>query len=64
MDPISLCELAQSLRMSVTELLHGRGTPTSLEEMVVWWPAYWGYQNREQQRQIKEAEKEQSGGRL
>lgn len=59
MDPISLCELAETLGMTVSELLHGRGTPTPLVEIAVWWPAYWAYKGREQERQLKEAEREQ-----
>jgi hypothetical protein len=54
-----MCELAEKLGLTVSELLHGRGTPMSLQEATVIWPAYWAYQNREQERQLKEAEREQ-----
>lgn len=58
LDPLSLCELALELGMSVSELEHGRGTPMSLHELTVVWPAYWAYKSREQERQAAEQEKQ------
>lgn len=56
MDPLSLHELALELGMTVSELIHGRGTPTPLKEVAVDWPLFNAYRAREQKRQIKEAE--------
>jgi hypothetical protein len=63
MDPISLCELAMALGMTISELEHGRGAPMSLQEATVIWPQFWAYQAREQERQVRKAE-ESAGRRL
>ncbi len=64
MDPISLCELAVQLGLTVSELEHGRGAPMSLQELTVIWPAYWAYQHRQQERDVKRAEAEQEKANL
>jgi hypothetical protein len=43
-DPIYMCELAERLHMTVGELCYGRGTPMSLHELAVVWPAFYQYQ--------------------
>jgi hypothetical protein len=35
-----VCELALALNLTIGELHHGRGTPMSLHELCVVWPAY------------------------
>lgn len=40
-DPLYVYELAEKLHMTVGELMHGRGTPMSLHELCVGWPAYY-----------------------
>jgi hypothetical protein len=39
-------ELAEHLHMTVGELCWGRGTPMSLHELSVSWPAYFAYKQR------------------
>jgi hypothetical protein len=39
-----MCELAERLHMTVGELCYGRGTPMSLHELAVVWPAFYQYQ--------------------
>ena len=38
-----MCELAEKLHMTVGELCYGRGTPMSLHELAVVWPAFETY---------------------
>ena len=57
LDPLSLCELALELKMSVSELMHGRGAPMDIHEMTVTWPAYWSYRQRQAERDAAEQEK-------
>jgi hypothetical protein len=52
-DPLFLYELAEKLHMTVAELCHGRGTPTSLHEISVGWPAY--YRTKQLEREHLEA---------
>lgn len=59
-DPISECELALELGMSLTELRQGRGTPMPLSEMTVEWPLFWGYRSRVEGRQQAEQAKANS----
>lgn len=40
LDPISECERALKLGMSITELRRGRGAETTAHEMCVIWPLY------------------------
>jgi hypothetical protein len=54
-DPIFMHELAEHLHMTVGELCHGRGTPMSLRELSVGWPAYFDFKARQ-------AEKRESQG--
>jgi hypothetical protein len=54
MDPIFLCELALALGMSVSEIVHGRGTPMSAHELAVVWPAYYAYRERKRVREERE----------
>ena len=42
-DPLFVCELAERLHMTIGELCYGRGTPMSLHELAVVWPAYHQY---------------------
>jgi hypothetical protein len=51
-DPIFMHELAERLHMTVGELCYGRGTPMSLHELSVAWPAF--YAIREKQREREE----------
>lgn len=48
--------------MSLAELYHGRGTPMSLHEATVVWPAYYGYVARRDaeiaREQARQAERE------
>jgi hypothetical protein len=46
-DPITECELALRMGMSLAELRHGRGTPMPLSELTVEWPLYEAYLNRQ-----------------
>ena len=57
-DPLFLHEIAEARGQTVTELLHGRGTPISIHELTVELPAFYAYKAREAERQQKEAEKE------
>jgi hypothetical protein len=59
LDPISECELALELGMSLAELHHGRGTPMPLFELTVIWPLFWGYRNRMRERQRAAEERAQ-----
>ena len=61
-DPISLHELAVELGMTVSELLNGRGSPTPIEEVAVWWPLFNRYRAKVAAKQ--QAEMEQSRGRV
>jgi hypothetical protein len=45
-NPLFLYELALELKMTVGELCHGRGTPMSLHELCVGWPAFFAYRRR------------------
>ncbi len=56
LDPISLCELGLELGLTVTELMHGRGTPMTIHELTVLWPEFWAYKGRESERQADEQE--------
>lgn len=38
-----MCELAEKLHMTVGEICFGRGTPMSLHELYVGWPAFERY---------------------
>lgn len=58
LDPISLCDLALELRMSVSELMHGRGTPMGIHELTVMWPSYWAYRQRQDAREAAEQERQ------
>jgi hypothetical protein len=42
-DLIFQCELALELKMTVGEIAYGRGTPMSLHELTVIWPAYYAW---------------------
>ena len=55
-DPLSLCELALEMKMTVGELCYGRGTPMSAHELTVVWPLYWAYKRRENERQANKEE--------
>jgi hypothetical protein len=55
-----LGDLALELKMSVSELAYGRGTPMSAHELVVFWPTYFEFRHREAKRQ---EEKQKQGGR-
>ncbi len=57
LDPLFLCELALELGLSVTELMHGRGTPMTIHELTVTWPAFWAYRARDTERQLAEQER-------
>lgn len=57
-DPLFLHELAAERNMTVTELLHGRGTPISIHELTVELPAFFRYRQREYERQEAEAERD------
>lgn len=54
--------MALALNMSLAELYHGRGTPMSLHEATVVWPAYYGYVARRDaeiaREQARQAERE------
>lgn len=52
-DPLFMHELALELKMTVGELCYGRGTPMSLHELSVAWPAFFGVK-----REIAEREAE------
>ena len=45
-DPLFVCELALKLNMTIGELCYGRGTPMSLHELAVVWPAFFDYQRK------------------
>ncbi len=45
-DPLFEAELCLALGMTRAELHHGRGTPTPLHEVTVYWPAYYTAKNR------------------
>jgi hypothetical protein len=47
-DPISLCELALELKMSVAEICYGRGATMSAHELTVTWPLYFAHKERMQ----------------
>lgn len=50
-----MCEMALELKMTVGELCYGRGTPMSLHELAVVWPAFFAHRERVQ---VREAAKE------
>ena len=50
-DPIFMYELAEKLHMTVGELCYGRGTPMSLHELSVGWPAFYQYRRDVQDRE-------------
>lgn len=58
LDPISLCELSLELGLTVSELMHGRGTPMTIHELTVTWPAFFAYRNREAAREAAEQERD------
>lgn len=60
-DPIYECELALELRMSLSELRHGRGTPMTAYELLIEWPRYFETRRRMDKR-AKDAEKPQTLG--
>lgn len=49
-DPIFMCEMAERFQMTIGELCYGRGTPMSLHELSVVWPAYFEYRQMLQDR--------------
>ncbi len=59
LDPLTLCELALQLGLTVSEIEHGRGTPMTIHELTVMWPAYWAYKARDQEREIREQQDEE-----
>lgn len=50
-DPLFQHELALELKMTVGELMHGRGTPMSAHELAVCWPAFYAVKAREEKRE-------------
>ena len=60
-NPLFEHELAEALHMSVTELIHGRGTPMTAHELCVRQPLYQRYKQR--QMEIEEAKLEGRGRR-
>ena len=50
-DPIFMYELAERLHMTVGELCFGRGTPMSLHELSVGWPAFFAWRQQEHDRE-------------
>lgn len=60
-----LHELALELKMTVAELTHGRGTPTSAHELAVAWPAFFRHREservREAKKQKEKAERDRTG---
>lgn len=50
-DPIFQHELALELKMTVAELMHGRGAPTPLHEVAVDWPLFFAVRKREAERE-------------
>lgn len=55
-DPIFLCELALELHMPISEMLHGRGTPMSANELTVVWPAFFASRARREELERKKRE--------
>jgi hypothetical protein len=49
-DPISMCELALALGLTVGEITHGRGTPMSAHELTVIWPTFFAWRARAAER--------------
>ena len=62
MDPLFLHEVALERGMTVSELLHGRGTPVSIHELCVEIPLFISYRNRQAKKQAEEQEKASRGG--
>jgi hypothetical protein len=58
MDPIAQHELAESLHMTVAELLYGRGAPTPIREIAIEWPTYRATKQRMENRARFKAEQE------
>lgn len=52
-DPIYECELALELKMSLSELRYGRGTPMSAHELLITWPQFFQSRQRLQDYQQK-----------
>ena len=52
-DPLFQSELALELGLTISEMEHGRGTPMSIYELTVWWPAYFAYKARQDQRDLE-----------
>jgi hypothetical protein len=50
-DPIFTYELAERLHMTVGELCYGRGTPMSLHELTVGWPAFFNIREKARERE-------------
>lgn len=61
-DAIWPYELAESLHMSVAEVIHGRGTPMSAFEMCIGWPEYHAWKDREMERLEEKQELKRSRG--
>lgn len=59
-DLIFMYELAERLHMTVGEMCYGRGTPMSLHELTVGWPAFYAHRQRVHER---EEAKREGGGR-
>jgi hypothetical protein len=55
-DPIFMYELAERLHMTVGELCYGRGTPMSVHELAVGWPAFYEYRQRDAEREAAKRE--------
>lgn len=55
-DPYSQHELALKLGMTVSELIHGRGTPPSAYELTVAWPCFFETQARIEDELMKQSE--------
>ena len=59
LDPLTECELALEMNMTLAELYHGRGTPMSAHELSVVWPCYF-----EAKRRMAQAEYDKQQGSL
>jgi len=64
LDPISTCELALALGMSIAEMCHGAGTPMSAHEMTVIWPAFFAWRERARAREERRASLMQGSKRM
>ena len=56
-DDLFMYELAEHLHMTVGELCHGRGTPMSLHELAVGWPAYYEVKREIAEREANKAKR-------